>query len=67
MLTLQVNGKPCEVALGATVRALLVVLDVQGDGVAIALNGAVLRRGDWSERALAEGDSVEVVRAVGGG
>lgn len=67
VMTIQVNGAPREVGLGSTVQALLVALNVGGDGVAVALNGAVLRRGDWGERVLAAGDAVEVVRAVGGG
>ena len=36
-------------------------------GVAIALNGRVLRRRDWGETPVAEGDRVEIVRAMQGG
>ncbi|QGY05319.1 sulfur carrier protein ThiS [Methylobacterium mesophilicum SR1.6/6] len=36
-------------------------------GVAIALNGRVLRRRDWGETPIVEGDRVEIVRAMQGG
>lgn len=36
-------------------------------GVAIALNGRVLRRRDWGETPVAEGDRIEIVRAMQGG
>ncbi len=37
------------------------------NGVAIALNGAVVRRKDWAATTLGEGDRVEIVRAMQGG
>ncbi|SFH01729.1 sulfur carrier protein ThiS [Methylobacterium gossipiicola] len=36
-------------------------------GIAIAVNGAVVRRRDWAATPLAEGDRVEIVRAMQGG
>ncbi len=36
-------------------------------GFAIALNGAVVRPPAWDETRLAEGDRVEIIRAVAGG
>jgi sulfur carrier protein len=36
-------------------------------GVAIALNGAVVRRKDWPATELSEGDRIEIVRAMQGG
>jgi len=36
-------------------------------GIAIALNGSVVRRRDWRTTPLAEGDRVEIVRAMQGG
>jgi sulfur carrier protein len=66
-MKIQVNGEPQDVVGGATVHGLLRELGVDGEGVAVALNGAVLRRGDWGKTALGDGDAVEIVRAVGGG
>jgi sulfur carrier protein len=36
-------------------------------GFAIALNGAVVRRDAWASTPLAEGDRVEIIRAMQGG
>ena len=66
-MKIRVNGKQQDVAADCTVRGLLLALGVDGEGIAIALNGAVLRRGDWGETPLSDGDAVEIVRAVGGG
>lgn len=36
-------------------------------GIAIALNGRVIRRRDWEATAIRDGDRVEIVRAMQGG
>ena len=42
--------------------------DIESDrGVAIALNGAVVRREDWRRTEMAPGDAIEIVRAFAGG
>jgi sulfur carrier protein len=65
---LTVNGvsEPLDVP---TVAALLAARDIapDGRGVAVALNGAVVRRADWATTALNPGDVVEIVRAMQGG
>jgi sulfur carrier protein len=64
-----VNGDPKPLAGAETVAALLERLAVPatGRGVAVAIEGEVVPRSQWSERRLAAGDRVEVVRAVQGG
>jgi sulfur carrier protein len=53
----------------ASVRGLLALLGLELDarGVAVALDGAVLPRRQWSETALAEGQRVEILTAAQGG
>jgi sulfur carrier protein len=65
MLTVNGVAEP----LAPTVAALLVARDIapDGRGVAVALNGAVVRRADWATTALNAGDTVEIVRAMQGG
>jgi sulfur carrier protein len=36
-------------------------------GFAIALNGAVVRKDQWQNTPLTEGDRIEIVRAIQGG
>jgi sulfur carrier protein len=64
---LTVNG--VSEPLAPTVAALLAARDIapDGRGVAVALNGAVVRRADWPTTALNAGDVVEIVRAMQGG
>ena len=64
-----VNGEERPLPEGSTILALLQDLDVEpGErGVAVAVNGEVVPRQEWSSKALTAGDRVELVRAVQGG
>jgi sulfur carrier protein len=42
-------------------------LAIEIRGVAVALNGEIVRRGDWATTALHDGDIVEIVSAAAGG
>ena len=66
-IELLLNGRPDTCAAGETVADLLGRLGLRRDGVAVALNGEVLPRSAWPERALRAGDRVELIHAVGGG
>jgi sulfur carrier protein len=62
-----VNGKPTELAAGATVAAVLESLELPDRGVAVAVDAEVVPRGQWPEHELNEGARVEVLRAIQGG
>lgn len=68
-MRIELNGNTVELADGARVADALAVAGVAAEarGVAVAVGGEVVRRDEWSERVLADGESVEVVRAVQGG
>ena len=68
-MTIVVNGHPQTVADDLDVATLVRALGQDPDrpGTAVACNGDVVPRRDWPATRLAEGDAVEVVRAVGGG
>ncbi len=68
MTRLRVNGVEEELA-AATVAELLAArgIDPQARFLAVALNGAVVRRADWPCQALSPGDQVEIVRPLQGG
>jgi sulfur carrier protein len=66
-MKLTVNGKAHECPAGATVSALLEQLALTGRRVAVERNGEIVPRSQQSAVALAEGDQIEVVVAVGGG
>ena len=63
-----VNQQPCDLDLsGPDVRALLASRGLAEASVAVAVNGEIVPRSQWSAVALAEGDQVDLVRAVAGG
>ena len=69
MPAIVLNGEPTQLPEGASaadaVRAA--GADERARGVAVALDGEVVPRGDWSSTPLTDGGQVEVLRAVQGG
>ena len=63
-----VNGEEVDLAGVETIAALVEQVTGTPDrrGIAVARNGEIVRRDDWSER-LEDGDEIEIVRAVQGG
>lgn len=70
-MQLIINDKPREVpddsAGKLTVDALLRHLEISARLTAVAHNGDIVRREDYSARRLREGDRLEIVTMVGGG
>ena len=66
-MNITVNGKPHDLDGERNVVTLLQSLNVKPEQVAVAINGEVVRRGDWPETTVHPGDTIEIVRAVGGG
>jgi sulfur carrier protein len=67
MSSITLNGKPHALDGQTNVTSLLAALSINPKQVAVAVNGEVVPRDTWAEAEVAEGDSVEIVRAVGGG
>ena len=68
MTRLRINGVEAELAV-TTIAELLAErgIDPQARFLAVAVNGAVVRRTEWPAAALASGDEVEIVRPLQGG
>jgi sulfur carrier protein len=63
-----VNGTSRVIGASATVQSLISVLvGPEPAGIAVAVNGTVVPRGDWTVQSLQDGDAVEVLTAVQGG
>ena len=62
-----VNGQPKDIPEAQDVRALVLSLGLNPEGVAVALNAEVIPRSRQAQTLLTEGDKIEVIRAVGGG
>ena len=66
-MQITVNGASFDAPEACTVADLLRVMALEGQRCAVELNGDIVSRSDWPHRAIAAGDRVEVVRAIGGG
>lgn len=66
-MKLIINGHEQVTPALASLAELASWLNLPGFGSAIELNGRVVRRAEYGETALAEGDRLEIVRLVGGG
>jgi sulfur carrier protein len=68
-LQLVLNGAPAEAPAGSSVSDLLRQhgQDPEQRGIAVAVNGRVVRRALWRETELTAGDEVEVITATQGG
>ncbi|MBV8335621.1 MAG: sulfur carrier protein ThiS [Alphaproteobacteria bacterium] len=68
MTRVRINGIEEEVA-AATLAELLVArsIDPAARFLAIAVNGAVVRRSEWTARPVSPGDDIEIVRPFSGG
>ena len=63
----EVNGHARDVPDSITLAELIRHLALAPERLAIELNRKVVRRADWQETGLKEGDRVEIVHFVGGG
>ena len=63
------NGDPCELRDGARLSEAIAASGAPADrrGVAVALDGEVVPRGEWEGTELNDGARVEVLQAVQGG
>jgi sulfur carrier protein len=68
-MTVELNGERVELGDGATVGDAVARAAANGDarGVAVALDGEVVPRGDWGATTLRDGQRIEVVAAIQGG
>jgi sulfur carrier protein len=68
MMQLRINGKDAELTV-TTIAELLAEqgIDPKTRFLAVAVNGAVVRRAEWPTASLAADDNIEIVRPFQGG
>ena len=67
MISLQVNGKVVQLEHPTRLLDYLDQLGVNPRAVAVEHNGTIIERAAFDAAILGEGDTVEIVRMVGGG
>ena len=66
-MEISVNGEQRSVADALSVAELLRGMGLEGKRLAVERNGEIVPRSSHAATALAEGDRIEIVIAVGGG
>ena len=66
-MNITLNGETRLIDPGLTVLGLLEQLGYQGKRIAVERNGEIVPRSAHANTALADGDALEIVVAVGGG
>lgn len=61
------NGETRKIEFETDLARLLDYFELPKQRIAIELNGSVIRRSDWAETLVSDGDRIEVVHFVGGG
>ncbi len=67
MINLMVNGKSRQVEGSVNLESYLTSFGLNLQFVAVGYNGEVLKKEIFSQVLLKEGDTLEIVRPVGGG
>lgn len=66
-MNITLNGKAQQLEQVNTVAELIAFLGYQGKRIAVEANGDIVPKSQHGTTALADGDQIEIVVAVGGG
>ncbi|MFW5954881.1 MAG: sulfur carrier protein ThiS [Guyparkeria sp.] len=66
-MRITLNGETRDVAPGTTLEQLVGLAGIHGRRYAVEVNGEICPRAEHADTAVAPGDRVEVVQAIGGG
>lgn len=67
MIDIVLNGESRKVEKEVSLDRLLDLFSLPRQRVAVELNRSVVRRGDWLDTQVRDGDTIEVIHFVGGG
>lgn len=66
-MNITLNGEPRVIEAGTSLQQLLDSLDVNCDALVVQRNDDIVARTQFSDTPLEDGDTLELVRFVGGG
>ncbi|MEE4001377.1 sulfur carrier protein ThiS [Tenacibaculum sp. FZY0031] len=67
MITIKVNENPQEFPSSLTLQELVEKLQIQTNGIAIAVNSSVVKKSDWSSKLLQNNDAILIITSTQGG
>lgn len=67
MISITLNGEKRQLNEEIDLESLVDLFSLPRKRVAVEVNQAVVRRADWTETTVKDGDELEIVHFVGGG
>lgn len=66
-MKLTINGKETNNDAFKNLEELVAASVTKIEGIVVELNGKIVRKNQWKEQPLKEGDKIEMIQFVGGG
>ena len=66
-MKLFINGEPREIDHARTIAEVIAALDLPAPALLVEHNDHALRREEWTDRPVGDGDRIEIIRIVAGG
>ncbi len=66
-MQITINGKPEEIPAGVTIHELIERKQISSLHIVIEYNKKIAKRDTWSDTVLSDGDTLEILKFVGGG
>lgn len=66
-MKIRLNGEPREIPDHSAAQALIELLELGGQRLAMEINHEIVPRSQYASQQLHDNDQVEIVRAIGGG
>lgn len=67
MISIMLNGREHQISTEVPITKLLERLDIPHVGTAVAINNSIIPPEQHEDYRIRNGDSVEIIRAIGGG
>ncbi|SOS49313.1 sulfur carrier protein ThiS [Tenacibaculum dicentrarchi] len=67
MITIKVNQKDHKILESLTLQEFVEDLNIQTNGIAIAVNSSVVKKNDWSLKLLQHNDDILIIKSTQGG
>ena len=66
-MQIKVNNETKQISSTTTVNDLVTELNIQTNGIAIAINNSVVKRTTWTSRLLQDQDDILIIKSTQGG
>jgi len=66
-MTVSVNNQSYTLASDSSIEQLLAQLEIESNGIAVAINNQITTKNNWTTTSLQEGDEVTIIKATQGG